>query len=151
MKLPPDEQKTIERMAPGVYSREGFLGDDTRRLSVIIDTDHSALEQLDVTPADLADAMQAILDQAAAVYGTPVQIAEGLTAVFREAMGRIPCPFGDGIYPKGEVELMTTDGTVMRFTPLSVHMIREHSFFQGRGSRYRIEPEAITRLLGLAE
>jgi hypothetical protein len=151
MKLSPEEQKATERMAPGIYSREGFLGDDTRRLSVIIDTDQSALEELGVDRAELAEKMQAILDQAAAVYGTPVQVAEGITAVFRESMGRIPCPFGDGIYPKGEVELMSTDGAVTRFTPLSVHMIREHGFFQGRGSRYRIEPPAIARLLGLAD
>jgi hypothetical protein len=151
MKLSPEEQKLLERMKPGIYSSQGFLGQDTRRPSVIIDTDRSTLEGMDVTPGQIANALRDILDQAAAAFGTPVDIDNGATAVFYESMGRIPCPFGDGVQRKGEVQLTTADGQTFHFTPLSVHMIDKHGFFQGRGSRYRIEPDAIADALGLVD
>ena len=62
-----------------------------------------------------------------------------------EVRGRIPCPFGGcGAFPKGEAELVDTKtGRRMRFTPLSVHMVREHGFYGGQGSRYRLDPKLV--------
>lgn len=151
MKLTPEDQKLLERMKPGIYSGKGFLGSDTRRPSVIIDTDHSTLEGLRISPAQIAAKLRDVLDQAAGAFGTPVDIGNGATAVFYESMGRIPCPFGDGVQRKGEVQLTAADGESFYFTPLSVHMIEKHGFFQGYGCRYRLDPEAIASALGLTE
>lgn len=151
MKLSPQEQTIMDRMAPGVYCRDGFLGDDRRPLNVIVDTDHSTLEGLGIEAVDLAGPLQDILDQTVDALGAPVPVRPGLEAEYSESMGRIPCPYGDGVHRKGEVTLRSDDGTVLRFTPLSVHLIAEHGFFQGKGSRYRLEPEALARLLGLVE
>jgi hypothetical protein len=151
MKLSPEEQKLLQRMKPGIYSSKGFLGSDTRRPSVIIDTDHSTLEGLGISAEQIAARLREILDQAAGAFGTPVDVGQGATAVFYESMGRIPCPFGDGVYRKGEVQMTTADGEHFYFTPLSVHMIEKHGFFQGYGSRYRIDPEAIATALGLGD
>jgi len=150
MKQTPQEQQIAARMAPGVLSREGFLDGDRRALAEIIDTDRSAVESAGLTGEQLADGLEAVLKAAMAAMGREVAVG-GWTARYREAMGRIPCPWGGcGVFPKGEVEMtQPTGGGVLRFTPLSVHLIRRHSFYQGRGTRYRLEPLVLARALGM--
>jgi hypothetical protein len=151
MKCSPSQQKITETMAPGVFSQGGFLGTDDRPLSEVVDSDRSTLAQLGVSPRAIADGLLAILELAVAASGAPVAAVGGQTATLREAMGRIPSPYGDGVFPKGEVEVTRPDGTTWRFTPLSIHLIREHGFFQGKGSRYRLEPAQAMRDLDLTE
>jgi hypothetical protein len=129
--------------------RDGFLGDDARPLGEILDADAATVAELRLTHAALANRLARVLRLAMGAMGASVEI-EGtdLAAVYRESMGRIPCPFGDGVHAKGEVELTDRNtGEVLQFTPLSVHMIAEHGFYQGRGLRYRLEPAEIARLL----
>lgn len=156
MKQTPEDLRLAERMAPGVLSREGFLGDDPRPLSEIIAEDNSTLMNLGVTHEQIADRLKAIQDQATEGFGKPVKVGENLRAAFHEGMGRIPSPYADGIFPKGETELTeapsgaSVPGRTWRFTPLSIHLIRAHGFYQGRGSRYRLEPAELVDALGLA-
>jgi len=65
------------------------------------------------------------------------------------AAGRIACPWGGcGVFPRGEAELAgPATGPVMRFTDLSIHRIAEHGFYQGRGGRYRLEPNQVAEVL----
>lgn len=149
MKLSPEEKQIVDRMGPGIYCRDGFLGSDDRGLSIILDTDRSSLAELGVTKEQIAGRLRMILAAAVGAFGSPVDVGEGLRAVYHEAMGRIPSPFGDGVFPKGEVELTAADGATYRFTPLSVYLIGRHGFFQGRGNPYRLEPADIARVLGL--
>jgi len=145
MKRDPHLQNVVSRMASGLLSRDGFLGDDPRRLEEILDADNSAVVGLGVTHEALAATLEGIFEKARAGLGTPVPIGGRHVAVHHEAMGRIPCPWGRcGVFPKGEVELAdTATGEAIRFTALSIHMIAEHGFYQGRGSRYRLEPAAL--------
>jgi len=148
MKRSPDEQRVLDRMRPGVLSGDGFLGSDTRPLGEIIDTDRSTLVGLGTTPGELAAHLTRVFDAAKARLGNPTTIDDHLHAVHHEGMGRIPCPWGGcGTCQKGEVEL-TDDrtGQTVVFTALSVHMVAAHGFFQGRGSRYRLEPEVLHRI-----
>lgn len=149
MKLSPNEQKVMERMAPGVFCNEGFLGEDTRPLGEILDEDRSTLVGLGVSAGAIGEGLAKILDQAESAYGGTVEVSPAGQAVFHEAMGRIPCPFGDGVFHKGQVEWTLPDGRVFRFTPLSVHLVTAHGFFQGRGSRYRLDPKEIADALEL--
>ena len=151
MKQSPEMRRVTQRMAPGILCRDGFLGSDRRRLEEIIEPDRSALVGLGASHEAIAERLQAVYDKARAGLGTPVAIDERLTAVWREAMGRIPCPWGRcGTFPKGEVELADGEtGQSFLLTPLSIHQIAAHGFFQGRGARYRVEPEVACRLLGL--
>lgn len=148
----PEETRLVDRMAPGVLSRTGFLGDDPRPLGEIIEADNSTVEGLETTHEQIAAKLGELLDAAMGTYGAPVEVGDRFRAVYREAKGMIPCPWaGCGRLPKGEAEL--TDrrtGRVLRFTPLSVHLIAEHGFYEGKGSRYRLEPEELARLLGPA-
>ncbi|MCJ7543373.1 MAG: hypothetical protein MUP47_02215 [Phycisphaerae bacterium] len=93
-----------------------------------------------------------MLRAAMAAMGQDVPAGPGWAGKFHEAMGRIPCPWGGcGVFVKGEVELFEATSTaVLHLAPLSVHLVREHAFFQGRGSRYRLDPAPLARALGLA-
>jgi len=68
-------------------------------------------------------------------------------------MGKIPSPFtGEGVFRKGEVVIKNrTTGDKMVLTPLSIHLIKAHGFFQGKGSGYRIEPDIAAALLKLKQ
>ncbi len=146
----PEEQRLRNRMAPGVLCRDGFLGHDHRPVNEIIASDRAEVDRLGLTSQQLADRLQEILEATDPAPGATRDVGENLEAKFTEGMGRIPSPFADGIFPKGEVELRRTDtGETLTFTPLSVHLIREHDFYQGHGSRYRIDPARLARVLGM--
>jgi len=151
MKRDPTIRRVVDRMRPGVLCRDGFLGSDRRRLEEIIETDRSTVVGLGTTHEAIAERLEAVYGRARAGLGTPVAIDGRLTAVWREAMGRIPCPWGGcGTFPKGEVELTDVEtGQSLLLTPLSIHQVAAHGFYQGRGARYRVEPELACRLLGL--
>jgi len=129
-------------------TRDGFLGDDKRPLAEILEADNTAVERLGLTHQKLADRLAR---QAMAAPGATVHPGEHLTAVYRESMGRIPCPWiGCGVFAKGEVELVDTQTKQkVLFSPLSVHLIARHGFYQGHGARYHIEPDDLARILRL--
>ena len=144
-------RRVLERMVPGALSRDGFLGTDLRAIEDILDADRAAVAALGITPGELAAALRRIFERATQALGTPARLGARLVAVHREAMGRIPCPFGGcGVFPKGEVEFTdTATGESVLLTALGIHMVAAHGFCQGRGSRYRLDPAVLARLLGL--
>ncbi len=139
----------MERMAPGALTLDGFLGDDTRSLYEIIEADRAQATHVRITPETLAERLQHIQAAAFGGLGRPVLAGAHLTAVYDAAIGRIPCPFGRcGLFEKGEIHVTNTaTGETVTFTPLSVHMLKAHGFGQGRGSRYRLDPVHLVRLL----
>jgi len=152
MKHAPYESEILRRMAPGVLSRAGFLGSDVRSLQEILDTDRSTVQSLGLTHERIADCLDEAARAAIAALGRPVDLAGGrLRAVYCEAMGLIPCPWADGTRrPTGE--LLVTEparGRQLRYTPLSVHMIRRHGFYEGRGSTYRLDPALVADIFRL--
>ncbi len=153
MKLIPDEKKVMERMAPGALCLDGFLGHDRRTLHEIIEADTNTVARLGTTHEAVADKLGEVVRAAMAGLGRPVEIDGGrMTAVFHDGMGHIPSPWADGVVaPKGEIELTVRDtGRVLRFSPLSVLLIRMHGFYEGHGSRYRLDPGELAELFGLA-
>lgn len=151
MKRTPQDDRIVANMQPGVLCSEGFLGSDSRDLAEIISTDDAMVRELGLTHEQLAGALGRACTAAMATYGTPTIIGDHLQGICGPAMGVIPCPWGHGkTCAKGEIELTDTrTGRVIVFTPLSVHLIEEHGFYQGKGSRYRIEPADAAKLLGL--
>ena len=149
MKVGPDDAKILQRMAPGALSRDGFLGTDPRSPWEIVDADGRTVADMGLTHVQVAGRLAEILDKAMAGQGAPVTVADHLTAAYRESMGRIACPWGGcGVFSKGEVELTdASTGRIVRFTPLSVHMIATHEFYQGRNSRYRLDPGILEEML----
>jgi len=151
MKETPQDKSLEERLGASRFSGEGFLGTDHRPVDEIIADDLRTLAQLGVDRGALHAALHDAFEKARAAFGGEVEIRPGVVAVAHESMGRIPSPFqGDGVFEKGDVVLTGPGGEQIILTALGLSMIEKHDFFQGRGSRYRVDPALAVRLLGLA-
>jgi hypothetical protein len=151
MKESPQQQDQNRLFKASKFSAEGFLGEDGRPIEEIIADDMRALEATGVSKEELVTALTNAFMKAKDAYGAPADILPGITAAYFESRGRIPSPFrGDGIYEKGEAQIQRqSNGESLIITPLGIAMVAKHGFFQGKGSRYRIDPEKTVRLLGL--
>lgn len=148
MKRSPDESDLLGNFGPSKFSAGGFLGSDHRAPEEIVAEDARVLERAGVDAAAAARALESVFDRARAAQGAEVEIMAGVTARYYESRGRIPSPFrGEGLFEKGEVVARGLPGSgEVVITRLSIHLIARHGFFQGRGQRYRIEPEAAAAL-----
>ncbi len=149
MKKSPEESSLEERLKPSIFSGSGFLGNDERPIDEIVADDLKELERHNIDKDKLAQLLKKAFDKVENGLGQEVQLSENLSGQFYEAKGRIPSPFrGDGVFEKGEARILhEPSGEEIIITALSLHLIAEHSFFQGKGSRYRLEPAKTYRLL----
>ena len=139
-----------KRMKPGVISLHGFLGPDKRPLEDILADDDSAVRRLGLTHEQIAERLAHFTHLALSGYGTPMR--EGpFEVVAHEERGFVRSPFGElSRFRKGEIRLTNLSaGDTLTWTPLLVHMIRNHGFYEGIGAVYRLEPETVKRVLGL--
>ena len=149
MKQPPDDRgKNFEASK---FSADGFLGNDSRPVDEIIADDTRDLDRAGISRDDLAIALETAYLKARNALGAIIEVVPGVQGEFFESRGRVPCPFrGCGVFEKGEASLSISDSrTPVIVTSLGIHMIATHGFFQGRGSRFRIEPVEAARLLGV--
>lgn len=150
MKETPEDKSLEDRLGASKFSGEGFLGTDHRTVDQIVADDLRTLDRLGVSKAQLVAALRGIFEQARDALGGEVAVRPGITAVAHESMGRIPSPFrGDGVFEKGDVVVAASSGEGFILTSLGLALIEKHGFFQGRGSRYRIDPAQAVALLGL--
>jgi hypothetical protein len=136
---------------PSIFSGEGFLGADTRSLQEIINADMMELKRLGISKIQLVTSLKSAYEKAQSKFGMETEIAPGVTAIFHESRGKIPSPFrADGNFAKGEVVVTDTKTSASFFiTPLSINLIDKHDFFQGKGSRFRIDPGMAATVLGM--
>ncbi|MGD9110302.1 MAG: hypothetical protein PVG93_05130 [Phycisphaerales bacterium] len=149
MKKSPDQQKLEQVLRSSMLSAVGFLGDDNRSLTEIIEADLTELAKLNFTADQLAEKMQQITDLAAKALGNWAQIDDTHQAKVAEAKGRIPCPWPHPAYFAKRVTTLkdTETGDEIKWSDLNIHLIKEHSFFEGKGSPFRIEPKQLIRAL----
>ena len=151
MKETPEDKSLEDRLGASKFSGEGFLGTDPRTVDEIIADDLRTLDRLGLPKERLLAALRDVFDRARAELGGEIPVRPGVVAVAHESMGRIPSPFrGDGVFEKGDVVLRSASGEELVLTALGLSMIEKHGFFQGRGSRYRVDPARAAALLGLA-
>lgn len=152
MKETPADKSLEDRLGASKFSGEGFLGTDHRPVDEIITDDLRNLAQLGVSKEALLVALRDAFERGRAALGGEVELRPGLMAVAHESMGRIPSPFrGDGVFEKGDVVVTdSATGEKLVLTALGLAMIEKHGFFQGHGSRYRIDPARAAALLGLS-
>lgn len=149
----PVEAEMYAHLGPSRISAQGFLGEDARDWEDILADDGRILERLGVTRDQLVQALREAFDQAMQAGGDPVEIRTGVMAESLECRGRVPSPFqGEGTFPKHQVRVFRQDGSQpLVITPLALHLIERHGFFQGIGSPFRIDPARAVALLGLAD
>ena len=138
--------KEIEsRMAPGAWTAGGLLGDDPLGIERI-GADRATLDRLGVEAVQLGNRLQRLWQEGCRGFGCPLEAGSGIRVRVDEAKGSLACPFGHpGTYGKGTMQITIGDKT-LRFSPLSIHMIREHGFFGGTGSPYRTDPRDVAML-----
>ena len=151
MKQSPELKLIEENMMPGSLSAQGFLGDDCRNLTDILRDDARALKQTGITQEALADKMQELTDFGMQGLGRPMSMDGIFEIEAEDYRGKLPCPFRDNAkIDKRQTRVSRLDsGDVIRWTDLNIHMIREHGFFEGHGSTYRLDPAKLVRFLGM--
>ena len=163
---PPNEARLLSgaeieaRMRPGVFSRSGFLG-PKERLGEVIAADSAALQNLNLTCAELASKLDALI--AAAEISPTHQASMGmLQCRIQVHQGFQLCPWtpdprqgqcsvGLGVR-HASVDWWIANariGEEMKGPGLVVHLIRDHHFFEGPTSPNRVEPSKLARVLNL--
>ena len=151
MKLSPEDQRLVHNLKPSKFSKEGFLGTDSRSVQEIIADDLYTLKKAGVSQELLVQALKDAYQKAKEAFGAEIEIRKNVKAVFHESMGRTPSPFcKDGLFEKGEAVVTdNTNNVSLVITSLGINLIENHDFFQGRGCRFRIDPLVAIKIFNL--
>lgn len=126
-----------------------FLGSDRRRLAEILDDDHESVHALGLTNEQIASRLEEITHIAKKNLGDHFTLEDRYEVRAEEHRGMIPCPWGhpQGLFFKSYVELRDKKrGETLIWSDLSIHLIRAHGFFQGKGSPFRLEPRVLKQV-----
>ncbi len=150
MKQTPELDRIQERMQPGVLTLTGYLGTDTRKLADILDADRRVLDTRGVTNEQMAARLEELGEKGRDIAEREMTVEERYHVRDRDDRGLIPSPWGDGLFTKGDVHLTDTrTGAEFRWNGVTIHLIRAHGFYGGRGSAYRIDPATAIDALGI--
>ncbi len=136
-------------MQPGALTLSGFLGDDPRDFPRIIADDAKTLENLGVTAEEVGKRLDYFQKQSFESFQGPIIIDEIYEVETDVVRGFLPCPFMHrGLFRKAITKVKNLkSGKSFTFTSMNIHMIRAHGFFEGKGSKFRLEPEEVVREL----
>ncbi|MHC4213330.1 MAG: hypothetical protein ACYSWP_08165 [Planctomycetota bacterium] len=149
MKESPQTQKLEQMLKSSTIVAGGFMGTDNRDVNQIIDDDLTVLTGFDITAEQLAQKMRLITEKAEPGLGTWVKIDDNLRAMTIGAKGALTCPWPHpGRFNKTVTTAERIDlGQNVTWSDLSIHLIAEHGFFQGKGSTFRLEPDKLIRVI----
>ncbi|MBN2621460.1 hypothetical protein JXB22_10270 [candidate division WOR-3 bacterium] len=149
MKKSPQQEKFEKMLDASKFSACGFMGNDKRTVWEIIDADTAMLEKLGTTREKIARRMREITDQGIRGLGDWVKVSDTLMAMVNDARGTIPCPWAHNVRCLKRITIVerTDIDKRVRWSELSIHLINDHGFFQGKGSPYRLEPETLAAIL----
>ncbi len=149
MKESPQTRKLEQMLRSSKLVAGGFMGADSRSVAEIIGADTCELTRLGYTTEQVTSRMQTITNTAKAGLGNWVRIDDKCQAVVAEARGFTICPWPhSGHCAKRVTTIERLDsGETIHFSDLNIHMIAEHSFFEGKGSPFRIEPETLVGVI----
>lgn len=152
MKQTPELDLVQEKMRPGVLTLKGFLGHDDRKLADIIETDHQVVRRLQLDVARIAAKLVDLAERGRDLMEQEVLVDDRYLIKVRDDRGKIPSPWSDGLFEKGDVDMRDQKtGKTLKWNSLTLRLMQEHGFFGGYGSEYRIDPAALVEILGLAE
>ena len=149
MKQSPQLQKAQENMRPGVLTLHGFLGKDTRNLVDILEEDAAEVSRLGTTEAAIAARMKYFRDRGEEGLGEFITIDEHFEVRVETVRGKIPSPFGGpGLYSKTNTTVRNKSlDKEITYTDISIHLVRDHGFFEGKGSPFRLDPHQLVEIL----
>jgi hypothetical protein len=141
-----------KEMRPGVSSTAGFLGKDESLLEVLATDNEFVVEKLGLTHQELAKHLHIV----GAIAAKHAKTADNEGFTFRyhgrrynvkyvAFRGVVHSPFHDGT--KTNVEATVTNlssGAKLPYSLLVPHMIERYGFYEGHGTRFRVDPRAVT-------
>ena len=156
--MTPELSEVEKRMQPGAWFTHGFLLKDTS-LAEVLANDARTLTALSVTAEQVGQRLAELLESAPkSDWFMPFQRGEYKVEI-RRRRGLITCPWAPDEFepcnighpspPTANQFLIQHRGTGERLEgfELSIHLIRDHAFFGGPGTRFRIEPEKAATIL----
>ena len=150
MKLSKDNSEIQRLLSSGKIAAGGFLGNDYRTFIEIIEADSAELARLNLDSLRIAQEMMNITEKAQGGLGNWVKINEKLMAKVDEAKGFLICPWphkSEKFRKRVTTLRDVKSGDEIKWSDLSIHLISEHCFFQGKGAVFRIEPAKIAKML----
>jgi hypothetical protein len=149
MKQSPQLARAQENMKPGVITLEGFLGTDERNLIDILIEDDAEVKRMGLTHEAIADCMCEFRDKGKEGLGEFISVEPHFDVRVDTVRGKLPSPFGGpGLYSKINTTVHNKRlGREITYTDLNIHMIRDHGFYEGKGSRFRLEPGDLVEIL----
>ena len=149
MKQSPALAHAQTQMAPGVITREGFLGPDTRPLGDILEADDARVKRLGLTHAAIAARMRELRDAGKRGLGLSTEVEPHFDVQVESIRGRLPSPFGGrGVFSKTTTMVTNTRlNESVQYSDLQIHLVGVHGFYEGRNSKYRLDPEMLARVL----
>jgi hypothetical protein len=149
MKQSPDMQKLEEILRSSTLVADGFMGNDSRPVTEVIEADAAKLSKLDVSPEQLGARMSEITEVAKKALGTWAKVDEVRQAKIDEARGLMVCPWPhEARFAKRVTTVRRTDSSeTIQWSDLNIHLISTHGFFEGRGSAFRIDPALLVRVI----
>jgi len=149
MKKSPDIQKLEEMLRSSKLVAGGFMGPDPRGVMEIIDADMAEVSILGQSVNQIAARMLEITKAATKGLGTWVDIDEKRMAKVDEARGFVICPWPHPArFDKRVTTLKMLDsGKEILWSDLSIHLIAEHGFFEGKDAAFRLEPAELIEMI----
>ncbi len=137
-------------MEAGVITASGFLGEDKRTLTDIIEDDEEMMRHYSLDYDNTVEKLEYFIEQGKKGLGEYISVDKAYLVRTEEARGHLPCPFGDGLQRKITCEIVLEEtGDKLLFSAFSLHLLKEHHFHQGKGSPFRIDPLQIKKILKL--
>jgi hypothetical protein len=145
----PENADAIEALLrSGKLALGGFMGWDDRELYVVIEEDLRAIWAAGRGVAEVAARMTKLTREGTAALGNPVMF-DNMEITVEENKGLNLCPWGcpDVLSKRVTTVQRPAGGKSLRWSDLSIHMIRRHGFFEGRGSAFRLEPKELVETI----
>lgn len=150
MKMTPDYTTAQMNMQPGVITSDGFLGDDKRTLAEIIAADESEMIRLGITFEEASEKLRYLQGEGEKALGEPSTIDGKWIVQAGDVRGKLPSPFGDGIFHKNSVVVQNiVSKKALIYSRLSLHLLETYHFLQGKGSPFRLDPADLKEILEL--
>jgi len=136
-------------MAPGVMTRDGFLGTDSRKLIDILISDDAEVKRLDLDHRRISSAMRSFRNAGMKGLGEFITVPPRFEVRVESVRGKLACPFGHpGLISKTNITVRNLERKQeITFTDLHIHLIEAHGFYEGKGSLFRLEPRELIEIL----
>ena len=149
MKQSPQLQNIQDAMKPGVITLHGFLGTDSRNLIDILTEDDGAVKRLGLTHEQIGERMWSLREAGLRGLGEYIAVEPHFEVRVETVRGKLPSPFGGpGLHAKTNTAIRNKRlHQEIVFSDMQIHLVRDHGFYEGKGSPFRLEPAKVAEIL----